>query len=366
MDGKNTILVVDDEPHMLKSIKRMLLMDSRYQVVTEQSATKVLAKYKNLFPQLVISDYKMPEIDGLSFIQKTRKLWPESVFIMLTGHPSLHLSLDAINNGGIFRLLVKPVEQKTLLQAIADGFELSRFNERLNDLDQLDSLNEKEIRLEKVVAETRHELKNQLLVVGLSSKLAMKQLHENDLDSTYANLERINNGIEKMSYLLQGLKKMSAPSEEKFTDINLSIQEIINFLEPINQFDKIKFRLEPDEGLPLLLINSMQIHQVLTNLYLNASQAMEKGVISTRISHDPTSQRVVIMVQDNGPGISSAIKDKVFNPNFTTKKEGAGVGLHISKRIIEEIGGSLTLKNSSAKGACFVIEIPLKGSERDD
>ena len=191
----------------------------------------------------------------------------------------------------------------------------------------------------------------------------MKQFLEHDLDSAYANLERINNGIEKMSYLLQGLKEMSAPAEETLTDINLSVQETIHFLEPIKQFDKIKFLFEPNEGLPQVLINPMQIHQVLTNLYLNASQAMGKGVISTRVSHDPTSQRAVITVEDNGPGIPSEIKDKVFNPNFTTKKEGAGVGLHISKRIIEEIGGSLTLKNNSAKGACFVIEIPLKSGE---
>lgn len=335
------------------------MMENNYQVFTARSACTALEEHYTPAPQVIITDYKMPEMDGISFIQKARSLWPEGVFIMITGYLSLALSLEAINTISIFRLLVKPFEEKDLLRAIADAFELYRFRERINNLISRDNGEEKCTLLERVVAETSHELKNQFTIIGLTSELAIANLNHHDLDKVLRNLQSIQGGIEKMAHLLKGLRKLSSPAEKHPTDLNQLIQETISFLEPLNHFDRIKFSFKPGKPLPPLVINPMQINQVLINLYLNAAEAMGEGTITTQIEPDPSTTAVLISIEDSGSGIPLDMRARIFEPNFTTKKEGTGMGLYISKRIVEEHGGSLTLRNGSTRGACFVIEFPI-------
>jgi len=118
------------------------------------------------------------------------------------------------------------------------------------------------------------------------------------------------------------------------------------------------------EDLPAVDGDPEQIRQVLLNVLLNAVQATPPGgEVSVRFSHAATPERVVITVEDDGPGFDDEALDNLFTPFFTTKESGTGLGLAISHRIIESHGGRITAANRSGGGGRVVIEIPVAGTE---
>jgi signal transduction histidine kinase len=103
---------------------------------------------------------------------------------------------------------------------------------------------------------------------------------------------------------------------------------------------------------------------VIVNLVVNACEAMHKGgkidIVEELDDSDPSRAVAIIMVQDNGPGISKAVLEKIFQPFFTTKEEGTGLGLSIAERIVKEHHGSITVESAKKEGASFMIYLPVK------
>jgi C4-dicarboxylate-specific signal transduction histidine kinase len=107
------------------------------------------------------------------------------------------------------------------------------------------------------------------------------------------------------------------------------------------------------------------ITQVMMNLITNAAQAMEEtpGPRVIGVSSAARDGRIVICVSDSGPGVPPALREKVFNPFYTTRKEGYGIGLSFSHRVISDHGGTLKVDTSRWGGAEFRIELPLREGE---
>jgi len=158
-----TILFVDDEVNILKTLQRLFL-DEDYTVLTAQSGAEALALIDGgCRPEIVVSDQKMPEMTGVQFLKEVREKLPESIRIILTGYADIGAAVDAINLGGIFRYILKPWEDEDLKLSIRDAvsrFELVAENNRLNeDLRQLNrQLEELNATLEQRVEERTREL----------------------------------------------------------------------------------------------------------------------------------------------------------------------------------------------------------------
>ncbi len=120
---------------------------------------------------------------------------------MITAFASLSLTLEAINNVGIFRLLIKPFEENEILEAVSDGLRYYRMNKKAQSFSQTVSLKDKEPLLHEVISESVHELKNQLLVVGLSSENAMEHPGNNSFEGMLHNLQRIKAGTNNMVHI---------------------------------------------------------------------------------------------------------------------------------------------------------------------
>ncbi|MBA3003682.1 MAG: cyclic nucleotide-binding domain-containing protein [Desulfurivibrio sp.] len=117
-------------------------------------------------------------------------------------------------------------------------------------------------------------------------------------------------------------------------------------------------RVEVTGDLPEFPFSSLGLCRVLSNLVVNAAQASEAGGLIT-IALFPQENEAVVKIIDHGHGISDEVQDKVFQPHFTTKPDGNGIGLISCKQIIEEVhGGSLTLESTSGQGATFTIRLP--------
>ena len=127
----------------------------------------------------------------------------------------------------------------------------------------------------------------------------------------------------------------------------------------------VNLEVRRDQQLPEVDCDPEQLKEVLVNLIVNACEAMGDGgrilIAEEEGTSEPTGKVVVIRVSDTGPGIAEAIKDKIFEPFYTTKQEGTGLGLSIAARIIQEHKGCLSVKCRPQKGAVFTITLPCRG-----
>ena len=134
---RNTVLVVDDEKLILNSIKR-LLRNENYHLLTAQSGIEGLRLLKKHNVQLVISDQTMPEMTGLEFLKKVRVEYPEVLTMMLTGNAEVEIAMEAINEIGVYKFILKPWENTDLIITIRRALESQELLlERDNLLKQL-------------------------------------------------------------------------------------------------------------------------------------------------------------------------------------------------------------------------------------
>ncbi|MFT2091302.1 ATP-binding protein [Paraglaciecola sp. 2405UD69-4] len=174
-------------------------------------------------------------------------------------------------------------------------------------------------------------------------------------------IEESVEGLSRVKNIVQGLKQFSrADSDEKeWFDINACVEATLSKVSNQLQYHcKIEKHLN---SVPKVLINVNKINQVITNLLINAGQAISKEGIITITTH-LKNDNVIVSILDNGSGIEPQHLSKLFDPFFTTKKEGVGtgLGLSISYGILQEHGGELTVKSELHEGSCFSIILPVK------
>ncbi len=118
------IMLVDDEENILKSLNRLLRQEKKWDVESYTSPVDALKRARTSIFDVVISDCRMPEMDGLEFLGQLKALQPDAMRILLTGAISIETLMDAINKAGAFRFITKPWEDEMLLSAIRDGLRL--------------------------------------------------------------------------------------------------------------------------------------------------------------------------------------------------------------------------------------------------
>ena len=132
-DVGETIVILDDEEMVLTSLKSFLTLETEYHVETFTSAKDALDFVMNNSVDLVVSDYLMPEMDGISFLAEVKKVKPEVPRIILTGYADKENAIKAINEVGLFQYIEKPWENDDLLIIFRNGLEKQRLMKRLQD-----------------------------------------------------------------------------------------------------------------------------------------------------------------------------------------------------------------------------------------
>jgi len=218
----------------------------------------------------------------------------------------------------------------------------------------------------EMAAEIGHELRNQLVAISGRAQMLIKDAER----ETYANANRhaqiILEQARRMETLSRGLMDSFRP-ELKFErlDVNVLIQRSVEFVRTQNKFDAVDWDMKLGGPLPSVRADPAQLQQVLLNLFINAADAMgENGAhkqISVVSEHDERNRRVRMVVTDTGPGIPAKNLLKIFEPSFTTKKEGHGFGLSTSYRIVANHGGTIAAETVPGSGARFTIVLPIEG-----
>lgn len=217
--------------------------------------------------------------------------------------------------------------------------------------------------MDRMAAEIGHALNNHLAVVSGRAELLVFNIKRGEVNRALQSAEIISEQTERMKRLTKILMNACVWDDRKAEcKINDLVKDLILFIQPQKRFEGVEFVLKLDEELPTVKIDRDQIQEVLFNLYNNAAEVMAGGRITTRTEYQREGNSVRITVSDTGPGIAEGLERKVFEPGFTTKKGGHGLGLAVCRRIVRDHGGTIQVKSRVGEGTSFVITIPLDGT----
>jgi PAS domain S-box-containing protein len=252
---------------------------------------------------------------------------------------SISFSVTEVNGRLFFTGIVRDMTEKKALQE-----QIIR-SERLSALGQL-------------AAEITHEIKNPLMLIG---GFAQQLIRVIDDEKHLQKLNIITDEVTRLEKLLTDLREFHLPktlASEK-VDLKELFQEIYFMVKDDCEKKNIRTELKIDDKALLVTGDRYSLKQVFLNLFKNSMDAMEHGGVLS-IQTSLIGNQVEITVADEGCGIPEQDKEKIFSPFFTTKKHGTGLGLCISKRIIEEhLNGSLSMKSKEKKGTSFTISLPV-------
>lgn len=207
-----------------------------------------------------------------------------------------------------------------------------------------------------------HEIKNPLSTIKLNLQLLEEEWGSPKTPKerrTVRKLRVLSEEVQRLTQTLDDFLRFIRVEriQPKPTELNELAGEVAEFVEPELARAGIELREQYAENLPTCMADAKRLKQAILNVILNAQQAMpEGGELILRTSRGDDA--VQIEVIDTGDGISAAVQDKVFDAFFSTKKEGTGLGLAVTKRIVEQHGGSIRFHSDPGKGTDFVISIP--------
>lgn len=242
------------------------------------------------------------------------------------------------------------------------GNLIDEYNKKVEELEhsvEVLSRVERESAWREMARQVAHEIKNPLTPIKLSIQQLQRRMQtERNVDIEYfqkvmqAIIEQIDN-LSSIATAFSSLAQMPVPRKDKI-NLNHIIEEVVT----LYQDSKINFELNLDENGCWIMADKEQMRRVFINLINNAVQAFPAGEEGTvGIIVQGQNKRMVI-VEDNGTGVPETIRDKLFQPNFTTKTSGSGLGLAICKSIVEYIGGSIRYEPRQPKGSRFVLTFP--------
>ena len=223
-------------------------------------------------------------------------------------------------------------------------------------LDSIQSVVEKKekaswINLMKVIS---HELFNSLtpihsLTENMIERTASKSLNDEDWEDLHLSLTTISNRSKHLKQFIESYRKLTALQSpiKTLSNVNMIVEQTLFLLK--DKLKNITVKTQLDAKIPILF-DQQQIEQVLVNLILNSTYALSKqDYKSLFITTFEDNNRTHIVFSDNGIGVDNAIKDKIFLPFFTTRKDGIGIGLTFSKSIVEAHGGYLFFEEKQGK-----------------
>ena len=222
------------------------------------------------------------------------------------------------------------------------------------------AFNEKMAELGRISAGIIHEVNTPLSVIISSAQLVMRE--EGLTEATLEMVERIHLEAQRLSQMTRGILSFARRDDDSSGEVDVcqTMREVVSLLKYEIQKRSVLVAERYDDHVPLLPAGGNRLKQVFLNLVMNALQAMERGgrlTLSCVLNEDGGTG---ISIADTGPGIDRELLIRIFDPFFTTKKEGegTGLGLFVSRNLVEALDGSITVHSAPGEGTAFVIVFP--------
>lgn len=217
-----------------------------------------------------------------------------------------------------------------------------------------------------------HEINQPLSAITTYSQSCLRKLQSNkDPQRIKSLLEQILVQTQRATNIIQHLRDFIAKGDthRETTNINKVIQYAINMLRSEIIKNDIKIKITQQKPVPQIMADPIQIEQVILNLFQNALDALKKVPPPKReleIDLKRTQTHISITLHDTGPGITNQNEEKILTPFFTTKTNGMGLGLAISRAIVQDHGGQLSYRKNMKKGATFQVTLAIDGRNKSN
>lgn len=349
------ILVVDDEAVMVESI-RIGLENKGHRVIEAYSARQALDTLSSGEHgiDLVVTDYLMPSMNGLDLLTAIRKRHPALPVILMTAYAQTSLVIEALRNR-CDSFIEKPFNLDQLVAEI-ERIELHRLqNTKSSDLHQL---------LPRLV----HQINNPLMAISGFAELIRLNGSNGALLQRYA--ENILAAVEQIDRINKDIMNAGWTEEGTFEPVELDVL-LDGCLEMFKGLFILK-DIQVERKIPMhgrwVLGNQFSLEQVFKNLVLNAVDAMD-GLIDKTLTITVTPRKnpeyVEVAIEDRGCGIREEFMTRIFEPYFTDKRNGNGLGLEIIKNIVEKHGGKVFVESQVGVGSTFIVRLPAMQMSRD-
>lgn len=415
------ILLVDDEMEVLNALKRLFRAE-KYDVHIASSGKQALNILSETHVDVIISDVRMPGMNGVEFLSNVYAKWPETKRIVLTGDANIDDTLKMINECDIYRYFNKPWPKEKLKQAVdqaaekkylieenhrllaltkAQNEELSVLNQQLDEkfkesVKRLDKtkeqlhdelINEKKLRQARIGADKANEAKSRFLATmsheirsPLNSILVMNSLL---LESQLTQEQREHTELAHQAgqMLLSLVNNILDFSKIESDQIELSHQWF-NLADLIKNTHAILTSQAKVKSINLIYAvddnvygefkgDEIRLKQIILNILTNAIKFTEQGHVSLKVYREITSENLVIEIEDSGIGIEPNQQKNVFNEFVQVEDDsnrrfsGTGLGLSIVKRLVSLMKGVISLSSQLGHGAKFTLALPLQFRETE-
>ncbi len=364
MSGKTRgrILIIDDEDVVLDSCQAVL-GDGGYEIQTARDGTSGLELAKQIGPDLILVDLKMPGISGFEVLETIHAADPTIVAIVITGYSTVGSAVEAMQKGA-FDFLPKPFTPDELRLIVDRGLERRRLV-----LEAIELRREREVLRENFAAIVSHELKSPLSAVQQNLYGLAAELSEQLSEAQRARFERLKGRIDDLLKLIQTwLRAVSVPVakiKESFAPVTLGdvIAKAVETVQPHAVRKDIAIAQSVAEALPAVRGDEGSLVEALVNLIGNGVKYTPAGG-RIQVTAGVEGGQVVISVADNGVGIAPEDLPRVFGDFFRGKtapaaESGAGLGLALTRRIVEAHEGTISVESEVGKGTTFFLRLPV-------
>ena len=324
---------------------------------------------------ILLTDELQAELEGKPATERTRKAaWAHSWMSKL----EVRLLVPSFSNEKLIAFLVlgskRSAEPYTtddiaIFSGLANqgalAIENAMFFEELRNNEVYMIQSEKLASLGQLASGMAHEIHNPLSIISGEAQLYLERFRGKDgqVDTV---LKSIIEECQRAADITRRILRFAKPAPTDFVPVDLksTVEESLSLAAYQVRMDRIERQVSIPEGLPAVRGNQNQIQEIVLNLILNACQAMGdaggKLLLSCSASNGSQLQ---LRVEDTGPGIPAAKLTKIFDPFYTTKATGTGLGLFVSQRIVKSHGGTIEVASTEGRGTCFTIHLPVYKNE---
>lgn len=209
-----------------------------------------------------------------------------------------------------------------------------------------------------------HEVGNPL--ASISTRLQL-MIADDSRDFLLESIPLLQNEISRIERIVHGISQFGRPSPKSWEQfsVNKIIEESIEIVKYHNLASKFKIEVDLDPAIPEIVIVRDQLKQAVLNLLLNALE-IETDTKEIHVKSYLSDHNIMIKFKDFGEGISASARDKVFEPFFSTKNSGSGLGLFIVNQIVQAHAGKIEVESEPGQGSVFIISLPIQAVRKTD
>jgi two-component system sensor histidine kinase/response regulator len=367
VEKPSRILIIDDEEIVLDSCLAVLEGGS-YEIATAPDGTAGLKVAQEFAPDLVLVDLMMPGISGFEVLEGMRGIDPTIVTIVITGFSTVESAVEAMKRGA-FDFLPKPFTPDELRLIVQRGLERRRLV-----LETITLRREKEMLQQNFAAIISHELRSPLSAVQQNLFVLMAELEAQLNESQKGRFERLKARIADLLKMIQSwLRAVSAPEGKIGGDfapvsVQAAIARAVESVQTHATRKDITIIDSAPAALPAVLGDETILTEALVNLVGNAVKYTHAGG-RVAVSAAVEAGQVVVSVADTGIGIAAEDVPSVFDAFYRGKigsdaEAGCGLGLALTRRIIEAHHGTISVESEVGKGTTFTVRLPVHTAER--